>query len=387
MTMSATPIPRTMHMSLVGARDLSIINTPPENRLPIETYVMEFKPDIVRDAILKEMDRGGQVYFVHNRIESIASVANIVQELVPQARIAVAHGQMHERQLERIMLDFIAYKYDVLVCTTIIESGLDIPNVNTIIINRADALGLAQLYQLRGRVGRAQEQAYGYLLYPEARTITEGAQKRLRVIEEFTDLSSGFKIALRDLEIRGVGNILGPEQHGHIVAVGYDMYCKLLNEAVKELKGEEVVEAVETKISFPIEAYLPDEYVPDSQQKVSLYKKIAALTTPQERSDLEEEMEDRYGEIPPPVHALLEIAELKQFAQKLGINNIVSSGNVIKITFDHRKTDVNPRRLVSVIKQSKRLSLVPPVRLMVDVKDLDEKQQLETVKQVLQQLA
>jgi len=387
LTMSATPIPRTMHLSLVGARDLSLINTPPENRLPIETYVMEFKPEIVRDAILKEMDRGGQVYFVHNRIQSIASVASIVQELAPQARISVAHGRMHERQLERIMLGFIAYKYDVLVCTTIIESGLDIPNVNTIIINRADALGLAQLYQLRGRVGRAQEQAYGYLLYPEARTITESAQKRLRVIEEFTDLSSGFKIALRDLEIRGVGNILGPEQHGHIVAVGYDMYCKLLNEAVKELKGEEVVEEVETKISLPIEAYLPDEYVPDSQQKVSLYKKIAALTTPQERSDLEGEMQDRYGAIPQPVYALLEIAELKQFAQKLGINAIISSDNVMKITFDQRKTTVNPRRLVSVIKRSKRLSLVPPVRLMVDVADLDEKEQLETVKRVLQQLA
>ena len=387
LTMSATPIPRTMHLSLVGARDLSFINTPPENRLPIETYVMEFKPEVVRDAILKEMDRGGQVYFVHNRIESIASVASIVQELAPQARISVAHGRMHERQLERIMLGFIAYKYDVLVCTTIIESGLDIPNVNTIIINRADALGLAQLYQLRGRVGRAQEQAYGYLLYPEARTITESAQKRLRVIEEFTDLSSGFKIALRDLEIRGVGNILGPEQHGHIVAVGYDMYCKLLNEAVKELKGEEVAEEVETKISLPIEAYLPDEYVPDSQQKVSLYKKIAALTTPQERSDLEEEMKDRYGAIPQPVYALLEIAELKQFAQKLGINAIISSDNVAKITFDQRKTTVNPRRLVSVIKRSKRLSLVPPVRLMVDVADLDEEEQLETVKRVLQQLA
>ncbi|MFQ6043942.1 MAG: TRCF domain-containing protein, partial [Candidatus Poribacteria bacterium] len=321
-----------------------------------------------------------------NRIESIASIANIVQELAPQARIAVAHGRMHERQLERIMLDFIAYRYDVLVCTTIIESGLDIPNVNTIIINRADALGLAQLYQLRGRVGRAQEQAYGYLFYPKARTITESAQKRLRVIEEFTDLSSGFKIALRDLEIRGVGNILGPEQHGHIVAVGYDMYCKLLNEAVKELKGEEVIEEVETKISFPIEAYLPDEYVPDSHQKVALYKKIAALTAPQERSDLEEEMRDRYGEIPSPVYALLEIAELKQFAQKLGINAIISSADIVKITFDQCKTTVNPRKLVSVIKRSKRLSLVPPVRLMVDVADLDEKGRLETVKRVLQQL-
>ena len=386
LTMSATPIPRTMHMSLVGARDMSIINTPPERRLPIETYVMEFNPDVVRDAILKEIDRGGQVYFVHNRVQSIASVAMIVQDLVPQARIAVGHGQMHERQLEKIMLDFVDYKYDVLVCTTIIESGLDIPNVNTIIINRADALGLAQLYQLRGRVGRDQYRAYGYLFYPQGHTITEGAQKRLRVIEEFTDLGSGFKIALRDLEIRGMGNILGSQQHGHITAVGYDMYCKLLNEAVKELKGEEVVEEIETKISLPIEAYLPDDYIPDSQQKVSLYKKIAALTTNDERKDLEEEMKDRYGMVPQPVYALLEIAELKQLAQKLGINAIIAGDTCVKITFDYHKTTVNPRKLVDVIRRNKRLSLVPPVRLMVDVVDLDEEQQLETIRRVLKQL-
>ena len=386
LTLTATPIPRTLHMSIMGARDLSVINTPPENRLPIETYVMEYTPDVVRDAILKEMDRGGQVFFVHNRVESIDSIAMSVQQLVPQARVAVAHGQMAERRLEKIMLDFVAYKYDILVCTTIIESGLDIPNVNTIIINRADALGLAQLYQLRGRVGRSQYRAYGYLFYPGGRSITEGAQKRLRVIEEFTDLGSGFKIALRDLEIRGTGNILGPEQHGHITAVGYDLYCKLLDEAVKELKGEEVVEEMETKISLPIEAYISDDYIPDSQQKVSMYKKIAILSSEAERGDLEDELKDRYGNIPPPVHALLEIAELKQVSQKLGVTSIIAGEEYVKITFDRHKTKIDPRKLVNLIKVSKNLSLAPPAKLMVDVANLNSEQLLDTIKRVLRKL-
>jgi transcription-repair coupling factor (superfamily II helicase) len=222
-TLTATPIPRTLHMSLIGIRDFSVINTPPENRLPIETYVMEYNPDVARDAILREMERGGQVFFVHNRVQSIATIAVAVQDLVPQARVSVAHGQMSERELEKVMIDFINHESDVLVCTMIIESGLDIPNVNTILINRADALGLAQLYQLRGRVGRAQNQAYGYLFYPQGRAITENAQKRLRVVEEFTDLGSGFKIALRDLEIRGTGNVLGPQQHA--ISLRLAMIC------------------------------------------------------------------------------------------------------------------------------------------------------------------
>ena len=343
LTLTATPIPRTLHMSLIGIRDFSVINTPPENRLPIRTYVMEYNPDVVRDAILREMDRGGQVFFVHNRVQSIASIANSLQQLVPEARIAVGHGQMAERQLENVMIDFVQYKYDVLVCTMIIESGLDIPNVNTILINRADALGLAQLYQLRGRVGRAQHQAYGYLFFPHARAITEGAQKRLQVIEEFTELGSGFKIALRDLEIRGTGNILGPQQHGHIAAVGYNMYCKLLEDTVKKLKGEEIEETVETRISLPVEAYLPDEYVPDSRQKVSLYKKISALKTYGDRKELEEEIVDRYGKIPEPVEMLLEIAELKQLSQKLGADAIVAGGEQIKITFDAEKLGLDPK--------------------------------------------
>ena len=283
-------------------------------------------------------------------------------------------------------MEFINHKYDVLVCTMIIESGVDIPTVNTILINRADAFGLAQLYQLRGRVGRDQHQAYGYLFYPQGRAITEGAQKRLRVIEEFTDLGSGFKIALRDLEIRGTGNILGSEQHGHITAVGYDMYCKLLEEAVQKLKGEEVEETVETRINLPIEAYLPDEYVPDSRQKVALYKKIAALETDVDRKKLEEEMVDRYGKIPEPVEMLLEIADLKQLSQQLGIDGIVAGEESIKITFDEVKTGLDPRNLIRLIEQDRRVSLTPPVRVTIRTKDLEGKALLLELKRILGRL-
>ena len=382
-TLTATPIPRTLHMSLIGIRDFSVINTPPENRLPIETYVMEYNPDVAKDAILREMERGGQVFFVHNRVQSIASIATSIQNLVPRARVSVAHGQMSERQLEKVMMDFINHKSDVLVCTMIIESGLDIPNVNTILINRADALGLAQLYQLRGRVGRAQYQAYGYLFYPQGRAITENAQKRLRVIEEFTDLGSGFKIALRDLEIRGTGNILGPQQHGHIAAVGYDLYCKMLEETVRQLKGEKIEEPVKTRISLPVEAYLPNEYVPDSRQKVSLYKKIAALKTEADRKNLSEEIVDRYGKIPEPVEMLLEIAELKQLCQALGVEGIVSGGNNVKITLDESKSKVSPSKLVQVIQGDSRLSLSPPGRLIVNTTGLVGKSLLLALRRIL----
>ena len=382
-TLTATPIPRTLHMSLIGIRDFSVINTPPENRLPIETYVMEYNREVAKDAILREMERGGQVFFVHNRVQSIASIATSIQNLVPQARVSVAHGQMSERQLEKVMIDFINHKSDVLVCTMIIESGLDIPNVNTILINRADALGLAQLYQLRGRVGRAQYQAFGYLFYPQGRVITENAQKRLRVIEEFTDLGSGFKIALRDLEIRGTGNILGPQQHGHIAAVGYDMYCRLLEETVRKLKGEKIEEPVETRISLPVEAYLPNEYVPDSRQKVAIYKKIAALKTESDRKSLSEEMVDRYGKIPEPVEMLLEIAELKQLCQALGVGGIVSGGDNVKITLDETKSKVDPSKLVQVIQGDKRLTLSPPGRLMVNTKGLVGKSLIFALRRIL----
>ena len=365
LTLTATPIPRTLHMSLVGIRDFSVINTPPADRLPIQTYVMPYDSDVIREAITTELGRGGQVFFVHNRVQDIQSIALIIQELVPDARIAVAHGQMPERELETIMLEFVRHKHDILVCTMIIESGLDIPNVNTILINRADALGLAQLYQLRGRVGRATAQAYGYLFYPQDRAITEGAQKRLRVIEEFTDLGSGFKIALRDLEIRGAGNILGAEQHGHIVTVGYELYCRLLEEAVMALKGEKVEEIVETRINLPVEAYLPDAYVPDSRQKVSIYKKIAGLKDREALNELREELKDRYGAIPEPAEMLLEVADIKQLSQHLGITTIVAGKEQVKVTFDERKPRINVKKFIEIVHKNKNLQLQPPAQLKV----------------------
>jgi transcription-repair coupling factor (superfamily II helicase) len=365
LTLTATPIPRTLHMSLVGIRDFSIINTPPADRLPIQTSVMPYDSEIIREAITTELSRDGQVFFVHNRVQDIQSIALMVQQLVPEARVAVAHGQMPERELETVMLEFVRHKHDILVCTMIIESGLDIPNVNTILINRADALGLAQLYQLRGRVGRANAQAYGYLFYPRDRAITEGAQKRLRVIEEFTDLGSGFKIALRDLEIRGTGNILGAEQHGHIVTVGYELYCKLLEEAVMALKGEKVEEMLETRISLPIEAYLPDDYVPDSRQKVAIYKKIAGLKDNAALKELREELQDRYGAIPEPAEMLLEIASVKQLSQNLGITAIVAGKEQVKVTFDEQKPRINVKKFIEIIHQNSNLQLQPPAQLMI----------------------
>ncbi len=386
LTLTATPIPRTLHMSMVGIRDFSLINTPPENRLPIETYIMEYNPDIVQESILREVERGGQVFFVHNRVQSIASIATRLEELLPKVKIAISHGQMPERQLETIITDFMDHKYDVLVSTMIIESGVDIPNVNTIIINRADALGLAQLYQLRGRVGRADLQAYGYLFYPQGQAITEGAQKRLRVIEEFTDLGSGFKIALRDLEIRGAGNMLGPQQHGHIATIGYDLYCQLLEETIKKLKGEEIDEKIDVRIDLPLEAYLPDNYVPDSRQKISFYKKIANLETAAERQELEVEFQDRFGAIPEPVHVLLDTAELKHHCQEIGIERISAGKDKINITFNPERTQINPQQIIVLIQQDKRISLIPPSRLQIDSRGLSGRSLILVIRSILKKL-
>ncbi|MEE3194540.1 MAG: transcription-repair coupling factor [Candidatus Poribacteria bacterium] len=386
LTLTATPIPRTLHMSMVGIRDFSLINTPPENRLPIETYIMEYNPDIVQESILREVERGGQVFFVHNRVQSIASIATRLEELLPKVKIAISHGQMPERQLETIITDFMDHKYDVLVSTMIIESGVDIPNVNTIIINRADALGLAQLYQLRGRVGRADLQAYGYLFYPQGQAITEGAQKRLRVIEEFTDLGSGFKIALRDLEIRGAGNMLGPQQHGHIATIGYDLYCQLLEETIQKLKGEAINEKIDVRIDLPLEAYLPDNYVPDSRQKISFYKKIANLETAAERQELEVEFQDRFGAIPEPVHVLLDTAELKHHCQEIGIERISAGKDRINITFNPERTQINPQQIIVLIQQDKRISLIPPSRLQIDSRGLSGRSLILVIRSILKKL-
>jgi len=326
LTLTATPIPRTMHLTLSGIRDMSIISTPPENRIPIRTFIFEYQDVIIKGAVVREIERGGQVYFLHNRVRGIELYARKIEKLVPGVRTAVAHGQMGEDELERIMRDFQEGAYDVLVCTTIIESGIDIPNVNTIIINNAYSFGLAQLYQLRGRVGRSHRQAYAYLLYPVNRKLGNPAQKRMEILRDFSELGAGFHIAMKDLEMRGAGNILGTEQSGNVNAVGFDLYCQLLNEAVKELRGEKAPRSEDPAgapaIDLPISAYLPKSYVPDDRQKITLYKKMASLATKEEIRDLENELQDRFGPLPDEVENLLKMLRLKNELFALNIPRI-----------------------------------------------------------------
>ena len=322
LTLTATPIPRTLHMSLVGIRDISLIETPPQDRYPIRTHVMEYNEEVIRGAIQRELDRQGQVYFVYNRVESIERMAGYIQNLLPKARIAIAHGQMDEDQLERVMLDFYDNEGDILVCTTIIETGLDISNVNTLIVYDADRFGLSQLYQLRGRVGRSNRIAHAYFCYRKDKTLSENAEKRLAAIREFTELGSGFKIAMRDLEIRGAGNLLGPEQHGQIAAIGFELYCRLLDDTIRERKGEIRPELPEPIVEIPVDAYIPGKYVIDEKQKVDIYKKIAGAGTVQAVNDVTDEIIDRFGTPPAPVVNLLNIAKVKALARELGFASI-----------------------------------------------------------------
>jgi transcription-repair coupling factor (superfamily II helicase) len=333
LTLSATPVPRTLHFSLSGLRDMSLIETAPLNRLPVRTFVMEEDSGILREAILAELKRGGQVFFVHHRVKDIERVAGRLRELVPEASVAVAHGQMPKEDLEQVMLDFLGKTFDVLVATTIIESGLDIPNVNTIVVDHAEDFGLSQLYQLRGRVGRSAAQAYCYLFYPKHRALPEVAEKRLAAIEEFTELGSGFKVAMRDLEIRGVGNILGPQQHGNVAAVGFDLYCHLLNAAVARLKGEEVEQDRTPTLSLDLDAYIPADYVPDERQKLDWYKRLAAVESHPDLAELEEELKDRYGEAPRPVRSLLEVVAVRIWARELGLSEVTQKGSQIVLRF------------------------------------------------------
>lgn len=319
LTLTATPIPRTLHMSMVGIRDMSVIETPPEDRFPVRTYVMEFNEEVIREAIRREIDRGGQIYFVYNRVESIDRMAAYLQRLVPEATAMVAHGQMNEDMLEGVMFDFYQGEADILVCTTIIESGLDIPNANTLIVYDADRFGLSQLYQLRGRVGRSNRVAHAYFTFRKDKVIGEVAEKRLAAIRDFTDLGSGFKIAMRDLEIRGAGNLLGPEQHGHIAAIGFELYCRLLEEAIRERKGERKPEIPEPTIDFPVDAILPADYIADPRQRVELYKKIAAVEDIESIDNLEDEILDRFGELPVVVRNLIGVAKVKLMAKRAGV--------------------------------------------------------------------
>ncbi len=333
LTLTATPIPRTLHMSLSGIRDMSILEEPPEERIPVQTFVMESNEQFVRDAVHRELARGGQVYYLHNRIDNIYEAAARLQKLVPEARIQYAHGRMSEHELEEIMQDFIEGDIDVLVCTTIIETGLDIPNVNTIIIQDADRMGLSQLYQLRGRVGRSNRTSFAYFMYRKDKVLQETAEKRLQTIREFTEFGSGFKIAMRDLEIRGAGSLLGAEQHGHMETVGYDMYCKLLEEAVCRLKGIERPESFETSIDISVNAYIPEYYIENEEQRLEIYKKISLIANQESFFDVQEEIEDRFGTMPKCVQALLDVALIKAAAHRLGIVSVAEKQKNIVVTF------------------------------------------------------
>ncbi len=359
LTLTATPIPRTLHMAMLGVRDVSIIETPPEERLAIRTYVTPHDPQVIVEAIRRELHRGGQVFFVHNRVESIHSVARELRRLVPEARIAVAHGQQSEATLERIMVDFYLKKVDVLLCTTIIESGLDVPSANTIIIDRADTLGLAQLYQLRGRVGRDRYRAYAYLLVPAEGGMTEVARRRLQVIAELSELGSGFKIAARDLEIRGAGNLLGAEQSGHIAAVGYDLYTQLIQEAIRELKGEPVEAVVDPVIRLRAEGFLPEGYVPDPTLRLNLYKRLAALPDAERLQDFAAELQDRFGPLPPEARWLLTVMDLKIQARALKVREIDARREAIRVSFAP-EPPVRPETIVALVRSERgRLRYLP----------------------------
>ena len=362
-SLTATPIPRTLHMSLIGIRDLSIIETPPLDRLAIQTYVTRYDERVIRDAILREVQRGGQVFFLHNRVETIDRLALKLADLVPEARMAVAHGQMRPKELERVMLDFLENKTQVLVCSAIIESGLDFPNANTIIINRADKFGLAQLYQLRGRVGRSYRHAYAYLLIPGEKIITPDAERRLRALQELDGLGGGFKLALHDLEIRGAGNLLGEQQSGQITAVGFELYTEMMEKAVREIKGETLAPEVEPEIRLGIPAYFPEEYIPDANQRLYFYKRLASLRTPIELEELKEEIRDRFGPTTPVVEHLFLVMDLRRILKEFLVQQISVSDGRVFLLF-HPESPVKVEKLLELIKKQKnKFRLAPDGRL------------------------
>ncbi|MGH9396083.1 MAG: transcription-repair coupling factor, partial [Terriglobia bacterium] len=358
LTMSATPIPRTLHMSLGGLRDLSVIETPPQGRLAIQTTVAPYTPRLIQAAILNEMERQGQVYFVHNRVEGIFSIAAMIQQLVPTARIGVGHGQMANSELERVMMKFVEGEYDVLVSTSIIENGLDIPRANTIIINRADRFGLSELYQLRGRVGRSDRRAYAYLLIPDEDSLTPIARRRLAALKEFSDLGAGFRLAALDLELRGAGNILGGEQSGHLNAIGLDLYLKMLEETTEELKGLPAKPEVRTAMNLGVDIRIPDEYISDEGQRLRMYKRVSGISGHEARVELETELADRYGVVPPSVTTLLDYALLKNQAEEMLIQSMDRKLDDVWIRF-HSETPVRPENLTRFVRRRRDAILRP----------------------------
>jgi transcription-repair coupling factor (superfamily II helicase) len=368
-TLTATPIPRTLYMSLMGIRDLSIIDTPPVDRLAIKTHVARFADELIHEAVLRELRRGGQIFFVHNRVQSIGAMAEHLGRIVPEARIAVAHGQMDEKELERVMLGFMHGETNLLLCTTIIESGLDIPNANTLIVNRADAFGLAQLYQLRGRVGRAKQRAYAYFLIPGEGAISADARERLRILQELTELGAGFRIATHDLEIRGGGDLLGARQSGNIAAVGFELYNELLEEAIRELKGEEMAVRVEPEIKLRIPAFVPEEYVRDPNQRLVIYKKLTQAASTEDIAEVEEELADRFGKLPLATTYLLDVMRLRLRFKALLITEAEFDGRRLVLSF-HRQTPVSPDTIIALLRENPRkYQFTPDYRLTSELAD------------------
>ena len=363
-TMTATPIPRTLNMALSGLRDMSVIETPPRDRLAIQTVVVKFKPPVIENAINFELERGGQVYVVHNRVESIYSLANFIQKLAPKASVGVAHGQMGEKELEQVMTRFMHHQFDVLVATTIIENGLDIPLANTLIVNRADRYGLSQLYQLRGRVGRSNRRAYAYLLIPSDETLTQIARRRLAAIREFSELGAGFRIAALDLELRGAGNLLGGQQHGHIEAIGFDLYCQMLERTIDELKTGEVLPEVETAINLRVDLKIPSDFIDEELQRLRIYKQIASTRSEAELDSLYRDLEDRFGELPLPVRNLLEYARLRILGRARGVTSIDRTAQGIEIKF-HETARVDPERIVELVASGNGVTFAPPATLRI----------------------
>jgi transcription-repair coupling factor (superfamily II helicase) len=386
-TLTATPIPRTLQMAVSGIRDLSLIQTPPENRLSIRTFVIRYDDEVIREAIQREFERGGQVFFVHHRVQNIHTMANHLKRLIPEASLAIAHGQMREKELEKVMLQFVRKEIDLLVCTSIIESGLDIPTANTILINHADRFGLADLYQIRGRVGRGSHQAYAYLIIPGDLTLSRDAMRRLRAIQELSELGSGFKLAIQDLEIRGAGNLLGPSQSGHIAVVGFEFYTQLMEKAVKELKGEEIIEEITPEIHFHLPAFIPEAYVKDSGERLSLYRRLSLSHSDEEVEMIREELMDRFGKIPKEVDHLLEVIKVKILLTRLSIKKLEETPSQIVLTFDE-STRVSPQRVVDFVHRREGESrLTPDSKLVVEGWPDMKKDPFGATKKLLQALA
>jgi transcription-repair coupling factor (superfamily II helicase) len=386
LTMSATPIPRTLHMSLVGLRDMSVIETPPKDRMAIQTVVAAWDEKLIQSAIEQELERGGQVYFVHNRVDTIWEIAAKLQALVPQARVTVGHGQMSEGELEKVMLKFMHHEADILVATTIIENGLDIPLCNTILINRADRLGLSELYQLRGRVGRSNRRAYAYLMLPPEIELTPIARRRLAALKEFSDLGAGFKIAALDLELRGAGNLLGGEQSGHIDAVGFELYTSMLDHAVRELKGEAAPEEEEIQLNLGLNIRIPADYIAEENQRLRVYKRIAGVESEEKLADVRSELQDRYGEPPAAVRNLLEYATLKLASARVGVIGIDRKRDQVSLRF-RENASIDPERLARFVSSQRGAQFTPAGVLKFNLKALRADEVIASLRSLLDQLA